>query len=354
MKLNEKIYEYRKLNRWSQEELADKLDVSRQTVSKWEVGKAVPELEKLIKLAELFKITVDELVKDNIEITSKEEFDNANNLDKSDEEKLKEENNVIEKNKNSKKILKIIIILLLVLILCALGMLYLQKRKLDIREIAKVYREEFRDDKDNKTFVANEIVYRKENDNITKTYREYYIYRRKEQPDLVKIKEYEDERMQVLKKEIYLNTSNRKFLSHVDGTEIYDEAVVINVDDWSTNIINDYEVILPTERIARIFREKYFDWNRNYAEKELALDFKNEFFVYKNNREIGSSLAWVCGKRDNTNREDFFQIQILTRSNYMLFEIDDYENTIDDTREIVKIQLSKIPGNIDDVTVPEL
>ena len=95
MKLNEKIYEYRKLNRWSQEELADKLDVSRQTVSKWEVGKAVPELEKLIKLAELFKITVDELVKDNIEITSKEEFDNANNLDKSDEEKLKEENNVI-------------------------------------------------------------------------------------------------------------------------------------------------------------------------------------------------------------------------------------------------------------------
>ena len=288
-----------------------------------------------------------------LKIKYEEEVKDANNLDKSDEEKLKEENNLIEKNKNSKKILKIII-LLLVLILCALGMLYLQKRKLDIREIAKVYREEFRDDKDNKTIFANEIVYRKENDNITKTYREYYIYRRKEQPDLVKIKEYEDERMQVLKKEIYLNTSNRKFLSHVDGTEIYDEAVVINVDDWSTNIINDYEVILPTERIARIFREKYFDWNRNYAEKELALDFKNEFFVYKNNREIGSSLAWVCGKRDNTNREDFFQIQILTRSNYMLFEIDDYENTIDDAREIVKIQLSKIPGNIDDVTVPEL
>ena len=66
MKLNEKIYEYRKLNRWSQEELADKLEVSRQTISKWEVGKNIPELEKLIKLAELFDISVDELVKENI------------------------------------------------------------------------------------------------------------------------------------------------------------------------------------------------------------------------------------------------------------------------------------------------
>ena len=90
MKLNEKIYEYRKLNRWSQEELADKLEVSRQTISKWEVGKNIPELEKLIKLAELFNITVDELVKDNIEIIHK---GNVNNLieDEKAEENLDKE-----------------------------------------------------------------------------------------------------------------------------------------------------------------------------------------------------------------------------------------------------------------------
>ena len=68
MKLNDKIYEYRKIKRWSQEELAEKLEVSRQTVSKWEVGKAIPELDKLIKLSEVFGITVDELVKEEIEI----------------------------------------------------------------------------------------------------------------------------------------------------------------------------------------------------------------------------------------------------------------------------------------------
>lgn len=354
MKLNEKIYEYRKLNRWSQEELADKLEVSRQTVSKWEVGKAVPELEKLIKLSELFNITVDELVKENIEIVSKEELDNVNNFAKSAEENLKqEEKNIIERNKKAKKILKITIIIILLLILCTLGMLYLQRRKLQIREIAKVYREEFRDDNDNKTIFANEVVYKNENNNITKTYREYYIYRKKDKSDLVKIKEYEDEEMNVLKKEIYLDESKRSFISHVDGTGIYDEAVEINVNDWSMNVIRDYEIILPTERIKCIFREKYFDWNRNDAEKELALDLKNDFFVHKN-PEIGRNYFWSYGEKDNGKREDFFQIQILPESNYMFFEMDNYENTIEETREIVNVQLSEIPGSLDDVTIPEL
>ncbi len=354
MKLNEKIYKYRKLNRWSQEELADKLEVSRQTVSKWEVGKAVPELEKLIKLSELFNITVDEFVKENIDIVSKEEFNIANNSAKSDEENLKqEENNVIEKNKKRKKILKIVIILLLILILCILGMLYLQKRKLQIREIAKVYREEFRDDNDNKTIFANEVVYKNENNNITKTYREYYIYREKDKSDLIKIKEYEDEEMNVLKKEIYLDETKRSFSSNADGVRRYDEAIEINIDDWSMNVIKDYEIILPTERIKCIFREKYFDWNRNDAEKELALDLKNDFFVHKN-PEIGSNYVWSYGEKNNAKREDFFQIQMLPESSWMFFEMDNYENTIEETREIVNVQLSKIPGNIDDVTVPEL
>ena len=354
MKLNDKIYEYRKINRWSQEELADKLDVSRQTISKWEVGKAVPELEKLIKLAELFNITVDELVKDDVEIVSKEELDNTNNFAKSAEENIKqEENNGIEKNKKTKKILKITIIIVLILILCALEMLYLQKRKLQIREIAKVYREEFRDDNDNKTIFANEVVYKNENNNITKTYREYYIYRNKDKSDLIKIKEYEDEEMKMLKKEIYLDASKRSFYSYVDGVGIYDEAIEINVDDWNMNVIKDYEVVLPTERIESVFREKYFDWNRNHAEKELALDFKNDFFVHKN-PEIGSNYSWSYGEKDNTKKEDFFQIQMLPESNYMFFEIDDYENSIEETREMVFIQLVKIVGSIDDVTVPEL
>jgi transcriptional regulator with XRE-family HTH domain len=61
MKFNEKLLELRKKEGLSQEELADKVDVSRQTVSKWEAGQTTPEMEKLIRLSEIFKVSVDEL-----------------------------------------------------------------------------------------------------------------------------------------------------------------------------------------------------------------------------------------------------------------------------------------------------
>ena len=62
MNLGETIYRLRTEKNMSQGDLADALDVSRQSVSKWENGNAVPDLEKLMKLAELFGITLDELV----------------------------------------------------------------------------------------------------------------------------------------------------------------------------------------------------------------------------------------------------------------------------------------------------
>lgn len=64
MKLGEKILNYRKKLGLSQEELGDKVGVSRQTVSKWEIGQTIPELEKMILLAKEFGTTIDELVKD--------------------------------------------------------------------------------------------------------------------------------------------------------------------------------------------------------------------------------------------------------------------------------------------------
>ena len=64
MKINEKIYSLRKKNNLSQEELADKLNVSRQTVSKWELGDSCPDFDKIVPLCELFGITTDELLTD--------------------------------------------------------------------------------------------------------------------------------------------------------------------------------------------------------------------------------------------------------------------------------------------------
>ena len=61
MKLSERIYDLRKQRALSQEQLAEALGVSRQTVSKWECGTAAPELEKLRAIADYFGVTLDEL-----------------------------------------------------------------------------------------------------------------------------------------------------------------------------------------------------------------------------------------------------------------------------------------------------
>ena len=62
MELYEKLYELRRASGMSQEELAEKLGVSRQAVSKWESGATQPELSKLIELSKLYSVSVDELL----------------------------------------------------------------------------------------------------------------------------------------------------------------------------------------------------------------------------------------------------------------------------------------------------
>ena len=63
MTLGENIVRLRTQKNWSQGDLADALDISRQSVSKWETDASVPELEKLLKLSELFGVTLDALVR---------------------------------------------------------------------------------------------------------------------------------------------------------------------------------------------------------------------------------------------------------------------------------------------------
>ncbi len=67
MILADKIIRLRKKNGWSQEELAEKMKVSRQAVSKWEGAQTVPDLEKVLMLSSLFGVTTDYLLKDEIE-----------------------------------------------------------------------------------------------------------------------------------------------------------------------------------------------------------------------------------------------------------------------------------------------
>ena len=66
MTLADKILDLRKQRGWSQEELAEQCDVSRQSVSKWESGQSVPDLDKILILSEIFSVSTDYLLKDSV------------------------------------------------------------------------------------------------------------------------------------------------------------------------------------------------------------------------------------------------------------------------------------------------
>lgn len=86
MILADKIIEERKKNGWSQEELANKLGVSRQAVSKWESAGSIPDLQRILQMSELFGVTTDYLLKDEIEEAPLNEYVETNTIKVSMEE----------------------------------------------------------------------------------------------------------------------------------------------------------------------------------------------------------------------------------------------------------------------------
>lgn len=69
MILADKIIDLRKKNGWSQEELASQLGVSRQSVSKWESSQSIPDLDRILKMSDIFGVSTDYLLKDDVEPT---------------------------------------------------------------------------------------------------------------------------------------------------------------------------------------------------------------------------------------------------------------------------------------------
>ena len=79
MTIGEKISQLRITNNISQEQLAEKISVSRQSVSKWEMNQALPQIDKVLQICELFSISTDELLQNRISIDIKPENDNRQN-----------------------------------------------------------------------------------------------------------------------------------------------------------------------------------------------------------------------------------------------------------------------------------
>ena len=89
MKLEEKIIKLRKRNAWSQEQLAEKLDVSSKTISKWECGKSLPDHNIIELLCNVLKITTSELIngEDNSKIDDKQNIEMIERIQKLENQK---------------------------------------------------------------------------------------------------------------------------------------------------------------------------------------------------------------------------------------------------------------------------
>ena len=71
----DKLYSLRTQGGYSQEALAEKVNVSRQAISKWELGLTLPDTDKIVALSKLFDVTIDYLLKDEIKVNKDESLD---------------------------------------------------------------------------------------------------------------------------------------------------------------------------------------------------------------------------------------------------------------------------------------
>ena len=102
MKFNEKLIELRKKEGLSQEELGYKLNVTRQTVSKWELGQTTPEMDKLVEMSRIFNISVDELINESETQT--------------DSNPIIEDQPIVNESKKEKNVKTIIVVALIIVI----------------------------------------------------------------------------------------------------------------------------------------------------------------------------------------------------------------------------------------------
>ncbi|RHU52437.1 XRE family transcriptional regulator [Coprococcus sp. TF11-13] len=122
MTFGERLYELRNKNNLSQEELAEVLDVSRQSISKWENDKAYPEMTRLLFMSDYFDVSLDYLMR-GIKKENNEEKVTADDADKNSNDKYKTKNILLVWNNflsNLSPNQKTLFMLLYILIICSL------------------------------------------------------------------------------------------------------------------------------------------------------------------------------------------------------------------------------------------
>ncbi len=316
MELYEKLYEYRKNNNWSQEELAEKMEVSRQTVSKWESGKTIPELNKLIKLSEIYNVTVDELVKDNIKLNGKEP------------KKL----NIF--NKKTKKIAKVLFIMLLVIILIIIILFILNiiRRKSIINEMAEEYKNVYQSVGETRSGLVVENTIKREMANVEEIRRDCLYYVSGDGKRLVKITVYDDEFHKNAIEEVYIDLNKEIGMDH------YADVEKINLRTFDKEIIKDYEFISPIKKVTESINN-YYSFICEYvlySEKELTFDFDNVFLKTTTNQ--GNIYSWTNESVGGSHSLNNISL-LMNGDEYLFLNFNKYKEDIKDSREQINIQI---------------
>lgn len=121
MKFNEKLIQLRKKKGLSQEELGYKLNVTRQTVSKWELGQTTPEMDKLVELSKIYGVTIDEL-------TNEEETETV-------EDVIKETKSTSVNNNDNKINIMVILLVVLIIIAVVLGVKKINEKRTQDKKV---------------------------------------------------------------------------------------------------------------------------------------------------------------------------------------------------------------------------
>lgn len=322
MELNEKLYELRKNNNWSQEELAEKLDVSRQTISKWESSKAIPELDKLVKISEIYNITLDELVKGT---TRNETTD------------------TLTKKWFRKYFKKILIILAILLVIFIVGFVINILRRISVvTDISKYYKENFQTIGITKSGCITENITKRDLNNIEETHKQYFYYVSETGEKLVKIIFYKDINLDTPLKEVYID------LTKENENGFYDNVTEIDKLNGTRKVINDYEFDSPIYKSTNSLNNYYSlicAGDKVFFDKEMAFDFNNKV------AKIEEAYVWNNQKINNSKDN----IYMLFNQKQFYLGFDNYQEDIKETREIINIRMdTTIIPNKDEVTVPEV
>ena len=335
MDINERLYELRKNNNWSQEELAEKLNVSRQTVSKWESNKTIPELEKLVKLSEIYNISLDELIKG---VTS-EDISKENSNKKLSKLKL-----FIKKH-----LKKIIVLSVIIIVVCvAIFFINIARRFSIIYDFSKYYKERFEVIGNTKSGTVDEHIISRDLNSFKETFKRYSYYVSEDGSEkLLKITEHEevdgyhDVKEKKILEETYIDFKN------VDENGQIDNVVKINKKTGAKEIINDYKFESPIYN-ATISLNHYYSficaWDKVFSDKEMAYDFDNELL------KVGNQYIWT--NQSINNSKDNVSSYLNDIEVYVSLE--NYKEDIKEEREIkeYRIQNTLIPDKVQ-VILPE-